>query len=71
MSDSTPTDYSLLIPELARWNNGDGIDVDGWLDCTGTFNWQSHSAAYSGPNSLSMMAAFFSPGFRWTRTTVF
>jgi hypothetical protein len=37
MSDSTPTDYSLLIPELARWNNGDGIDLDAWLDCMGNF----------------------------------
>jgi hypothetical protein len=30
-------DYSLLIPELPTWNNGQGIDVDSWLGCKGDF----------------------------------
>lgn len=37
MKDQTPIDYSLLIPELPSWNNGNGIDVDGWLGCMGNF----------------------------------
>ena len=31
------TDYAKLIPELPDWNNGKGIDVESWIDCTGTF----------------------------------
>jgi hypothetical protein len=31
------TDFSLLIPELPAWNNGDGIDIDSWLRCEGDF----------------------------------
>jgi hypothetical protein len=31
------TDYTKLIPELPDWNNGKGIDVESWIDCTGNF----------------------------------
>lgn len=31
------TDFNILIPELSRWNNGAGIDVDGWICGSGTF----------------------------------
>jgi len=37
MADNTPTDFSLLIPELPDWNNGNGIDIDSWLGCRGDF----------------------------------
>ena len=36
MADAPP-DYSALIPELPRWNNGAGIDAEGWIGCTGNF----------------------------------
>ena len=26
-----------LIPDLQRWNNGDGIDLDGYLSCMGNY----------------------------------
>lgn len=29
-------DFGSLIPELQRWNNGDGIDVDSWIVCAGS-----------------------------------
>jgi hypothetical protein len=31
------TDYTKLIPELPDWNNGNGIDVQSWIDCSGDF----------------------------------
>jgi hypothetical protein len=37
MFDRKATDYSLLIPDLPNWNNGNGIDVDGWLGYMGKF----------------------------------
>ena len=27
--------YDDLIPELKRWNNGAGIDIDSWIGCEG------------------------------------
>jgi hypothetical protein len=30
-------DYSTLIPELKDWNNGNGIDVEAWIGCVGSF----------------------------------
>lgn len=29
--------FKKLIPELAEWNNGKGIDVDSWIECSGNF----------------------------------
>jgi hypothetical protein len=37
MFDRGSAEYSKLIPELSAWNNGAGIDVDGWLSCKGDF----------------------------------
>ena len=31
------TDFHKLIPELKDWNNGDGIDVQSWIECVGSF----------------------------------
>jgi len=31
------TDFDALIPEMSRWNNGAGIDVDGWISGSGNF----------------------------------
>ena len=31
------TDWDALIPELKQWNNGAGIDADGWRSCFGNF----------------------------------
>jgi hypothetical protein len=30
-------DFSKLIPELGQWNNGDGISVEAWINCMGSF----------------------------------
>jgi len=30
-------DFAKLIPELFEWNNGKGIDVKSWIDCSGNF----------------------------------
>jgi hypothetical protein len=27
------TDFNNLIPEMRSWNNGNGIDVDSWIQC--------------------------------------
>ncbi len=32
-----PADYDALIPELKRWNNGAGIDIDSWIGCVGNY----------------------------------
>jgi hypothetical protein len=31
------TDFNELIPEMRDWNNGTGIDLKGWISCTGGF----------------------------------
>lgn len=36
--DVMSEEMNNLIPELADWNNGDGIDVDAWLQCMGSFS---------------------------------
>jgi hypothetical protein len=30
-------DWAKLIPEMKDWNNGAGIDPDGWIQCAGNF----------------------------------
>lgn len=30
-------DFSDLILELPRWNNGDGIDAESWIGCVGNY----------------------------------
>jgi hypothetical protein len=30
-------DFAELIPELPRWNNGAGIDAEGWIGCKGNY----------------------------------
>jgi hypothetical protein len=37
MTDQPPPDFAKLIPELPMWNNGDGIDPKGWVECMGTY----------------------------------
>ena len=37
MPDRTPTDYSLLIPEMRDWNDGKGINIEGWLNYAGNY----------------------------------
>jgi hypothetical protein len=31
------TDFDELIPELKDWNNGAGIDPEGWVECVGNY----------------------------------
>lgn len=31
------SDLTKLIPELPDWNNGEGIDVESWIGCSGNF----------------------------------
>jgi hypothetical protein len=38
-----PGAFAELIPELQHWNNGTGIDVDGWIRCVGNFE---HAIGY-------------------------
>ena len=40
-SGIAPTDdreFARLIPELAAWNDGRGIDIKSWLGCIGRFD---------------------------------
>jgi len=30
-------DPNQLIAELPRWNHGDGIDAEGWVQCMGSY----------------------------------
>jgi hypothetical protein len=32
-----PANFSALIPELKDWNNGAGIDAEGWVECVGNY----------------------------------
>ena len=29
--------FAALIPELPKWNNGAGIDAEGWIECVGNY----------------------------------
>jgi hypothetical protein len=29
---ANPIDFNALIPELATWNDGKGIDIDAWIE---------------------------------------
>lgn len=31
------TDFSDLVPELSKWNEGQGIDIEGWICCVGSY----------------------------------
>jgi len=31
------TNFDQLIPEMRDWNNGAGIDVRAWIECSGSF----------------------------------
>lgn len=37
MVDRPSPDFATLIPELPLWNNGKGIDPQGWVECLGNF----------------------------------
>ncbi len=37
------TDFNELVPELARWNDGNGISIDSWINGIGNFE---HAIAY-------------------------
>ena len=30
-------DFTALIPELPKWNNGDGIEPQAWIECVGNY----------------------------------
>ena len=32
------TEFDRLIPELAQWNNGTGIDANAWISCIGRYD---------------------------------
>ena len=32
-----PADFTALIPELQRWNEGRGIAPDDWIGCVGNY----------------------------------
>lgn len=36
-SPSEQTDFSKLVPEIAEWNNGQGVSIDCWLESRGDF----------------------------------
>ena|SRR5204863_5342139 len=38
------TSFDPLVPELPYWNNGGGIDVDGWINAVGRHD---HAIGYS------------------------
>ena len=42
--DSDMIDFNELIPELPEWNNGNGIDIDGWICGVGNFE---HAIGYT------------------------
>jgi hypothetical protein len=36
--------YARILPELAQWNNGKGIDISSWIYCVGRLD---HAIGYS------------------------
>lgn len=44
VNDMSEPDFDTLIPELPKWDEGKGIDVDSWLACVGNFE---HAVAYA------------------------
>ena len=41
---SQSTDFDELVPEMQAWNEGNGIDIDSWIGCIGSY---THAIGYS------------------------
>jgi hypothetical protein len=48
-----------LIPELPLWNNGDGIDVEGWLSCMGNYEFAIAYAQFFWPEFIEHDGCLF------------
>jgi hypothetical protein len=59
----TPPDFSLLIPELPRWNNGAGIDAEGWIECIGNFELATGYSLIFWPSFVSFDGYVLREGF--------
>ncbi|MBL8744504.1 MAG: hypothetical protein JNK04_25525 [Myxococcales bacterium] len=64
MVAKTEPDFVTLVPELADWNEGRGIDIDSWICCIGDY---SHAIGYGRlfwpPFLEHDDAVFFAQGF--------
>ena len=55
----TNTDWNALIPELKDWNNGEGIDPETWVGCTGNFKLASAYSLIFWPSFSEMDGMVF------------
>ena len=58
-----PTDFSALIPELPLWNNGAGIEAEGWIGCTGNFELATGYSLIFWPNFVRFEGFVLRDGF--------
>ena len=56
-------DYSKLIPELKDWNNGNGIDAQSWIGCSGTFQLAIGYSSIFWPTFVAFEGYVFREGF--------
>ncbi len=52
-------DFNKLIQELPLWNNGDGIDVEGWLSCMGNNEFAVAYAEFFRPEFIEYDGCLF------------
>lgn len=57
------TDYIKLIPELPKWNNGEGIDVETWTGCLGNFQLAVGYSTLFWPQFVEFEGYVFREGF--------
>lgn len=60
---SNPADFSKLIPDLSKWNNGAGIDIRAWLGRAGNIELAIGYSSLFWPNFVEFEGCVFCAGF--------
>ena len=53
-----------MLPELAEWNNGKGIDLESWVGCSGNFRLAIGYAAIFWPRFVLFEDYILREGFQ-------
>ena len=53
-----------MLPELAEWNNGKGIDLESWIGCSGNFRLAVGYSAIFWPRFILFEDYIFREGFK-------
>jgi len=63
MAHKESINFTKLVPELADWNNGNGISIDDWLSCKGDFQLAIAFSRLFWPDFVEHDGCVFFDGF--------